>query len=86
MLPNTEPGTDPRRKFRGKKRNFRKMIREAGDFELHKSPWWNCWHYHADWEGWGNLRWTYRREGLRALALALGFFIYSPSVGVPLEF
>lgn len=45
------------------------MLRKAGEFELHESPWWNYWHYHADWEGWGNLRWTYRREGLRALAL-----------------
>ncbi len=59
----------PLRKFRGKKRHFRKMLRKAGDFELHESPWWNYWHYHADWEGWGNLRWAYRREGLRALAL-----------------
>ena len=45
------------------------MLRKASEFELHESPWWNYWHYHADWEGWGNLRWTYRREGLRALAL-----------------
>lgn len=53
-------------------------MREAGNFELHESPWWNCWHYHADWEGWGNLRWTYRREGLRALALVFRRIAQTP--------
>ena len=62
MLP--ELSEAPRQRFRGKKRHFRRILRKASEFQLHESPWWNSWHYHADWEGWGNLRWTYRREAL----------------------
>jgi hypothetical protein len=27
------------------------------------------WHYHADWHGWGNLSWKYRRRYLEALVI-----------------
>lgn len=30
--------------------------------------WWDLWHYHADWHGWGNRGWRLRRAHLSALA------------------
>ncbi len=61
----------PRRKFRGKRRYFRGVLAEAEAFQVVADPgsWWDLWHYHADWPGWGNLRWQYRRNHLEALAL-----------------
>jgi hypothetical protein len=66
-----DPSKAPRRKFRGKRRYFRKVLREAEAFQLDTTPgcWWEFWHYHADWRGWGNRRWAYRREHFRALAV-----------------
>jgi hypothetical protein len=63
------PRKAPRRKFRGMPRYFRQIHREAKEFELDPAPddWWDCWHYHADWPGWGNLGWSYRLEHIRAL-------------------
>lgn len=60
----------PRRRFRGKKRHFRRVRSDANSFEIEPGPgeWWDLWHYHADWPGWGNLSWRYRREHIRALA------------------
>jgi hypothetical protein len=59
----------PRKRFRGRRRYFRRVHREASAFELEVTgdAWWDLWHYHADWPGWGNLRGRYRREHLRAL-------------------
>jgi hypothetical protein len=65
------PTTPRRRKrFRGKKRYFRRVQRDAESFELdlRTDSWWNLWHYHADWKGWGNLGWRYRRQHIQALA------------------
>lgn len=63
------PGCAPRRAFRGKRRYFRKVLRDAAAFRLEAGPdsWWDYWHYHADWKGWGNLGWSYRRQHLDAL-------------------
>lgn len=60
----------PRRRFRGKRRYFRRVLRDAASFRIDHGAdhWWDLWHYHADWPGWGNVRWRYRREHLRALA------------------
>jgi hypothetical protein len=33
--------------------------------------WWDRWHYHADWEGWGNRGWGVRCAHIRALATVL---------------
>jgi hypothetical protein len=65
------PGQAPRRAFRGKGRYFRKVHRDAASFrlQLRDDPWWNYWHYHADWPGWGNLGWSYRRPHVSALCL-----------------
>jgi hypothetical protein len=59
----------PRRRFRGKKRYFRRVRRDAGSFRLEDqgNGWWDLWHYHADWPGWGNLSWRYRKDHIRAL-------------------
>ena len=64
----------PQKRFRGKRRYFRRVDREARDFVVKTSPgdWWNLWHYHADWPGWGNLRWRYRRHHINALAIVFG--------------
>ncbi|MBI2894135.1 MAG: hypothetical protein HYY06_11340 [Deltaproteobacteria bacterium] len=47
------------------------MLREAEAFRVRVGPgsWWDLWHYHADWPGWGNVRWSYRLAHLRALAI-----------------
>ncbi|MEZ4223513.1 MAG: hypothetical protein R3B13_21375 [Polyangiaceae bacterium] len=46
------------------------MRREAEAFVLNPTSldWWDTWHYHADWPGWGNLGWRYRLPHLSALA------------------
>jgi hypothetical protein len=59
----------PRKKFRGRRRYFDSVQRDAEtfrlDFQGHTG--FNLWHYHADWPGWGNLGWRYRLPHLRAL-------------------
>ena len=63
------PEHAPRKRLRGQRRYFRRIHRDAAAFELDVQPdsWWNLWHYHADWRGWGNRGWRYRLEHLRAL-------------------
>jgi hypothetical protein len=70
----TNPARARRKKFRGKRRHFAGVRRKAEAFELdaRREPWWNYWHYHADWLGRGNRRWKYRLEHLRALATVYG--------------
>ena len=61
----------PRRRFRGKRRYFQRILREAREFALRPEhgDYWDLWHYHADWPGWGNLRWKYRLQHLQALVI-----------------
>jgi hypothetical protein len=66
------PDRAPRRKFRGKRRYFERVQRKADSFVLEPVPpvsdtGWEYWHYHADWPGWGNRRWKYRRAHIQAL-------------------
>lgn len=65
------PGRAPRKKFRGKKRYFRSVQRAAAEYSFSPelSRWWDYWHYHADWPGWGNVSWAYRRAHIAALCL-----------------
>jgi hypothetical protein len=66
----TSRAIGPRRRFRGKKAYFRRVMRAARAVRIEPGPtaWWDLWHYHADWRGWGNRRWRYRRAHLAALA------------------
>ncbi len=61
----------PRKKFRNPNRYFRKTLRKAEEFTFFpdNDGWWDLWHYHADWEGYGNLSWEIRLEYFRALAV-----------------
>lgn len=61
----------PRRKFRGKRGYFRRVLLQASRFQLHvqDDAWWDNWHHHADWPGWGNASWKYRRKHLKALGI-----------------
>jgi hypothetical protein len=61
----------PQRKLRGKRKYFRRVIREAQAFRVDTAPdaCWIEWHRHVDWRGWGNASWKLRREHLRALAI-----------------
>jgi hypothetical protein len=65
------PSKAPQRKLRGKKRYFGRIIRKAESFSIspQAGDWWEFWHYHADWHGWGNLGWRLRLEHLRALVI-----------------
>jgi hypothetical protein len=55
--------------LRGQRRYLNGVRRRAASFDLELRPdaWWDLWHYHADWDGWGNRGWKLRREHLRAL-------------------
>ncbi len=44
------------------------------------------WHYHADWRGWGNLSWNYRRRYLEALVIVYKrIATVGPSLGTPFQ-
>jgi len=64
------PHSHPKRRFRGKRRYFDGVRRAANEFkvELTGENWFDHWHYHADWPGWGNHGERYRRPHLEALA------------------
>lgn len=59
----------PGRRFRGKRRYFRNIERNSRLEHILPGTdgFWANWHWHADWRGWGNDKWRYRREGIRAL-------------------
>lgn len=63
------PQNAPRHKLRGKRRYFERVQHDAEAFVMSPKPqdWWDVWHYHADWPGWGNLGWRHRRPHLLAL-------------------
>lgn len=54
-------------KVRGRRGYYRALRREAEDFTVNPSGWYDYMHWHADWSGLGNLRWKERREHLAAL-------------------
>jgi hypothetical protein len=80
------PWKAPQRKFRGKRKYFRQVLRQAGAFRLDVDPpWWDFWHHHADWPGWGNLSWKCRLAHLRALAIVF-HKVLEASPRIPLPF
>ena len=64
-----EAARAPRRKLRGKRGYFSRIQRRAERAEIAPGTdaWWDLWHYHADWPGWGNRGWRWREPHLRAL-------------------
>jgi hypothetical protein len=69
-LLKSRPQLAPSKKLRGKRGYFRSLVREAETRELNssESSWFDEWHHHIDWDGYGNLNWAMRRAYLAALA------------------
>jgi hypothetical protein len=65
----THPERAPQKRFRGQKRYYRRVFHEAQQFSLslEEEDWYDLWHYHADWPGYGNLSWRQRRSHIEAL-------------------
>ncbi|MCP3943536.1 MAG: hypothetical protein GY710_18950 [Desulfobacteraceae bacterium] len=61
----------PKKKFRGKKRYFKNLIDTANSFSpsLESDGWYDMWHYHADWKGYGNINWKFRLKHIEALCV-----------------
>jgi hypothetical protein len=57
----------PTWKVRGRRKYYRTLLRDAERFAVHPSGWYDLMHWHADWWGLGNLRWSERREHLVAV-------------------
>ena len=65
------------RRFRGQKRYYETIQSKAQDFVPDLSPehWYDFWHYHADWPGYGNLGWKHRKAHIAAHCLVFATFI-----------
>jgi hypothetical protein len=62
-------GNSPgRRKIRGQKQYYRRIMQKTQEFvpDLAPDHWYDYWHYHADWPGYGNLSWKHRKAHLAA--------------------
>ncbi|MBB4634618.1 hypothetical protein [Longimicrobium terrae] len=57
----------PQRKMRGRRRYYRKIMREATRVAVSESDWYYRMHWHVDWPGLGNVSWRDRRSHLEAL-------------------
>ena len=66
-----QPDQAPRKRFRGQKRYYRRVLQKARMFSLplEDDHWFDFWHYHADWPGYGNLGWQHRKLHIEALCL-----------------
>ena len=73
MLPPTTV-RGPKKKLRGKRRRFRALRRMAEGFVLdtQRLGWWDMWHRHVDWDGYGNTRVSWRAEFVSALLMMFG--------------
>lgn len=71
LLPPTRREA-PRKKLRGKKRYFRRVCAraEALSLSVGDEDWYDLWHYHPDWYGYGNRSWAMRARHLEAVAYA----------------
>jgi hypothetical protein len=68
IIPDPELGPlRPRRKVRGQRGYYRALARDAAAFQVPRTGWFDYMHWHADWEGLGNLTWRARRAHLAAL-------------------
>lgn len=68
---NYNAASAPRKRLRGRRRYSQRVLREAHAYQPRVGPsaWWDYWHYHADWPGWGNRGWSHRRQHLEALCV-----------------
>ncbi len=57
----------PRGKVRGRRRYYRRILRNATRVEVCESGWFDHKHWHVDWLGLGNVSWRERRSHLMAL-------------------
>jgi len=60
------------RKFRGRRRYFRSLRDTAAEIDLRidEDSWFDGWHTHLDWYGYGAMSWRSRQAHLAALAIA----------------
>jgi len=61
----------PKKKFRGQHRYYCKL-KEPRNYEWldltgGENSWFDNWHDHMDWKGWGNINWKHRKPHLDAL-------------------
>ena len=66
-----------RRKIRGQKQYYRRIMQKAQEFapDLAPAHWYDYWHYHADWPGYGNLSWKHRKAHLAAYCEVFRTFV-----------
>ncbi len=71
LLP-TKKSRAQKKKFRGQNRYFKKLFEKAASLtiDIGDSDWYDQWHSHIDWDGYGNLRWRFRLLHLQALAVS----------------
>lgn len=58
------------KKFRGKKRYYKRLLNNDLDYyfgNLDLNSWFDFWHDHPDWDGYGNISWKHRFQHLQAL-------------------
>jgi hypothetical protein len=58
------------RKFRGQKRYYKNLLENDLDLYFHNldfHSWFDLWHDHPDWNGYGNISWKHRHKHLKAL-------------------
>ena len=57
-------------KFRGQKRYYKRLLNNDLNIyfdRLDFNSWFDFWHDHPDWDGYGNISWKHRRQHLNAL-------------------
>lgn len=57
------------KKFRGKRKYYAKIEKVIDEYNLDTShdSWYEFWHIHIDWRGYGNLGWRHRKQHLVVL-------------------
>lgn len=70
MLPATKV-CGPRKKLRGKRRRLRalRIAAECFSLDVREGNWWDLWHKHVDWAGYGNTMVGLRRAYVSALLI-----------------
>lgn len=64
------------KKFRGQKKYYKKLLENDLDAyfnNLDFQSWFDMWHTHTDWRGYGNISWKHRHQHLKALVRRFNF-------------